>query len=74
MRIFGLLGLLVALVTVGLLVKSQFTHLAAPALPSDSSTSIPAGTANNQRQQIPQQYKQAIDAAMQPSRKMPDDN
>ncbi len=74
MRIFGLVGLLAALVIVGLLVKKQFNGLAAPVLPPGSITSMPAGTAQGQNQQIQQQYKQAIDAAMQQPRKMPDDN
>ncbi|RZI97629.1 MAG: hypothetical protein EOP78_00305 [Variovorax sp.] len=75
MRIFGLVGLLLALVIVGLLVKKQFTTLAAPSLPPvPGATAAPGGTAKDQSQQIQQQYKQAIDAAMQQPRKMPDDN
>ncbi|RYF35409.1 MAG: hypothetical protein EOO26_00875 [Comamonadaceae bacterium] len=75
MRIFGLVGLLLALVIVGLLVKKQFTTLAAPSLPPvPGATAAPAGTVKDQSQQIQQQYKQAIDAAMQQPRKMPDDN
>jgi hypothetical protein len=74
MRIFGLIGLLLALVIVGVLFKKQFTSLAAPNLPPVPGTSAPpSGTVRDQSQQIQQQYKQAIDAAMQP-RKMPDDN
>ncbi|MEB0055827.1 MULTISPECIES: hypothetical protein [unclassified Variovorax] len=82
MRIFGLVGLLVALVIVGLLAKKQLAPIAAPTLPA--TTSVPgapapaAGTApanaREQSQQMQQQYKQAIDAAMQPQRKMPEDN
>ena len=82
MRIFGLVGLLVALVIVGLLAKKQFTTIAAPGLPASTivpGQQAPAGptapaNAREQSQQVQQQYKQAIDAAMQPQRKMPDDN
>lgn len=78
MRIFGLIGLLVALVIVGLLVKKQFTTLAAPSLPPvPGATAAPVvsdGTVKSQSQQVQQQYKQAIDAAMQQPRQMPDDN
>lgn len=79
MRIFGLAGLLVALVIVGLLAKKQFATIAAPALPAVPGAQAPAAgaapaNAREQSQQIQQQYKQAIDAAMQTPRKMPDDN
>ncbi|CAN5919686.1 hypothetical protein BH11PSE13_BH11PSE13_31250 [soil metagenome] len=82
MRIFGLVGLLVALVIVGLLAKKQFAKIAAPALPAPTTAlgpqapAIGAAPANAraQSQQFQQQYKQAIDAAMQAPRKMPDDN
>ncbi len=75
MRIFGLIGLLLALVIVGVLVKKQFTTLAAPSLPAVPGATAPAsGTVRDQSQQVQQQYKQTIDAAMQQPRKMPDDN
>ena len=75
MRIFGLLGLLLALVIVGLLVKKQFTTLATPGLPPvPGATATQGSTAKDQSRQMQQQYKQAIDAAMQQPRKMPDDN
>lgn len=81
MRIFGLVGLLVALVIVGLLVKKQFTTLAAPSLPPvPGATAAPVApvapdaTVKSQSQQVQQQYKQAIDAAMQQPCQMPDDN
>ena len=75
MRIFGLVGLLLALVIVGLLVKKQFTGIAAPALPAvpGAAAAAPAGTVRDQSQQIQQQVKQALDAAMQ-QRPVPDDN
>lgn len=75
MRIFGLLGLVLALVIVGLLVKKQFTTLAAPSLPAvPGASAAPQGTVKDQSQQIQQQYKQAIEAAVQQPRAMPDDN
>ena len=82
MRVFGLVGLLVALVIVGLLAKKQFATIAAPVLPAPKAVTdaqAPAadtGPANagERSQQVQQQYKQAIDAAMQTPRKMPDDN
>lgn len=75
MRIFGLVGLLLALVIVGVLAKKQFASLAAPSLPTvPGATAPPSGTVRDQSQQIQQQYKQALDAAMQQPRKIPDDN
>ena len=82
MRIFGLVGLLVALVIVGLLAKKQFATIAAPTLPAPttvpgapaSATGAAPANGREQSQQLQQQYKQAIDAAMQTPRKMPDDN
>lgn len=66
MRIFGLVGLLVAFVIVGLLAKKQFVTIAAPdAAPVD---------AREQSRQVQEQYKRAVDAAMQTRRQMPDDN
>ena len=84
--IFGLIGLLVALVVTGLLVRQQLkaTQVPVPALqlpavagdaaPSGADTiSMPAsGTPAQQSQQIQQQFKQALDKAMQ-ARPMPDD-
>ena len=86
MRIFGLVGLLVTLVIVGLLAKKQFATLAAPALPAPTTVSgaqapaagtTPANASEQSQQaqqQVQQQYKQTIDAAMQTPRKMPEDN
>ena len=69
--IFGVLSLLLVLAVVGLLVKKQ---LASPqqAIPA-SAPAKPAGTVQEQSQQIQQQYKQAIDAALQQARPVPDD-
>lgn len=76
MRALGLVGLLLALLIVGLLVKKQLSGVAAPVLPAGPAATgnAPAGgDARAQSQQIQQQIKQSLDAAMQP-RPMPDDN
>ena len=68
--VFGVLGLLVVLATVGVLAKKQFSGL--PASASDAAR--PAGvTAPVQSKQFQQQYKQSVEAAMQPARPMHDD-
>ncbi len=65
---FGLVGLLLAMAMVGVLVKRQMasTGLSAPA-------SEPRGTVREQSQHIQQQYKQAVEEAMQKPRDVPDD-
>ncbi len=75
MRIFGLVGLLLALVIVGLLVKKQFVGIAAPVLPTvqGAAAAAPTGTVRDQSQQIQQQIKQSLDSAVQ-QRPTPDDN
>lgn len=75
MRTLGLVGLLLALLIVGLLVKKQLNGVAAPVLPAGPAAAgkAPAGDARAQSQQIQQQIKQSLDAAMQP-RPMPDGN
>lgn len=78
MRIaFGVVGLVVALAIVGVLVKKQLasTHAVVPALqiPGAAAASAPTGTVREQSQQIQQQYKQALEAAMQQPRPMPDE-
>ena len=81
---FGILGLLLVLALVGLLVKKQLTpsaasRLAPPALVlpgttgADVAPATPAATVQSQTQEIQQQYKQALEAAMQQARPVPDD-
>ena len=78
--VFGMVGLLIALVIVGFVVKKQLasTRQAVPALqvPGSQVPGLPATDSNAsvkaQSQQIQKQYKQAIDAAVQ-SRPMPDE-
>lgn len=65
MRILGLLGLVLALVIVGLVAKRQLAELRPAA-------HAPAETVRGQAQNIEQQYKQAIESAMQSaSRELP---
>ena len=75
--VFGMVGLVVALAIVGVLVKKQLasTRAVAPSLqiPGVAPASAPTGTVREQSQQIQQQYKQALDAAMQQARPMPDE-
>ena len=77
MRIFGLLGLVAALVIVGLLVKQQLrtTRVPVPALAAPgASAPAPAGTVREQSRQIQQQYQDALDAAMKAQpRDLPDE-
>jgi hypothetical protein len=77
MRVFGLLGLVLALVIVGLIAKKQLMTAAAP-LPSVPGAAAPApvdapADVRTQSQQVQQQVKDALDAAAQ-ARKMPDEN
>ena len=71
MRVMGLLGLVLALVIVGLLVKKQMAAARAP-LPSLAPAASAPTTVRAQSQQVQQQVKEAMDAAMQ-QRAMPDD-
>ncbi|WP_077003277.1 hypothetical protein [Variovorax sp. KK3] len=69
MRVLGLLGVVLALVIVGLLVKKQLGMVAAPAAPAVA----PGQPAAAQPRQAEQQFKQALDAAMQQPRPVPDE-
>ncbi|TAM46509.1 MAG: hypothetical protein EPN61_05230 [Burkholderiaceae bacterium] len=78
---FGLAGLLIALALVGLLVKKQLAalHQPVPALQpaaqgSANPDGAPAATVKEQSRQIEQQYKQALQGAMQKARPAGDGN
>ncbi|MEC5213871.1 hypothetical protein RCH06_002426 [Polaromonas sp. CG_9.5] len=81
--VFGLISLLIVLLVVLGLAKKQLAstpavpiHVQNPALvdPSVTLPVVPAGaTPQAQRQQIEQQIKQSLDAAMQQSHPVPDD-
>ena len=62
---FGVLSLLVALAAVAVLAKKQFATPAA--------TSAPTLTPQQQSNQAQQQYKNALEGAMQQARPMPED-
>jgi hypothetical protein len=71
---FGLVGLVVVLAIVAVLAKQQLASQKAvvPTLqPSGAMTPTPTGNVREQSQQIQQQYKQALDAAMQHPRSEP---
>jgi hypothetical protein len=63
--------------TVGWLAKTQLasTRQSVPSLavPGADASSAPAGNVREQSQQIQQQVKQSVEAAMQQARPMPDD-
>ena len=75
--VFGMVGLVVALAIVGVLAKKQLasTRSVVPSLQVPGAASVPAptGTVREQSQQVQQQYKQALEAAMQQARPLPDE-
>jgi hypothetical protein len=78
---FGLVGLVVALAIVAVLAKKQLNSVNAIQVPQPAGTSPgavvppvdPNATVKEQSQQIQQQYKQAVEGALQQARPMPDD-
>lgn len=80
--LFGLVGLLLALAIVGVVVKKQLASnqqivpTLTPASAANGAASDPAGppaTVREQSQQVQQQYKQAVEGAMQQARPMQDE-
>ena len=75
--VFGVVGLVVALAIVGVLAKKQLasTQAVVPSLQVPGAAPVPAptGSVREQSQQVQQQYKQALEAAMQQARPLPDD-
>ncbi|MGJ7496259.1 hypothetical protein ACSFA8_14375 [Variovorax sp. RT4R15] len=69
MRSLGLIGLVLALLIVGVLVKKQMNSVAPAAAPQSGA---PAPAVRAQSQQIQQQVREQVDAAMQ-ARPLPDD-
>jgi hypothetical protein len=67
--IFGVLGLLLVVVIVGVLAKKQLGAGVAPR----AADGEPAAAAPATPQQQVQQFKQAVDGAMQQARPMPED-
>lgn len=77
MRGLNLLALIIVVAVIGLVVKNQTVGLRAqPAgvvVPAAPDAAAPAGNVREQSQQIQQQYKQALDAALQqPARNVDD--
>ena len=70
-RIFGLIGLVVALAIVGLLMKKQLTGTAARAVSVQGPGTLGAPASNPR--QVQEQFKQSLDAAMQQPRDVPDE-
>jgi hypothetical protein len=76
---FGWVSLVLALGLVGVLVRKLMTLTSVPGLPvpaaQDAATAAPqpAGDAARQSQQIQQQYRQALEGALQQARPMPDE-
>lgn len=70
MRSLGLIGLVLALVIVGVLVKRQMSSMAGtpPAADAPPQLSQP-----EQARHVQQQFKQSLDEAMQQPRPIPDD-
>lgn len=64
MRVFGLLGLVLALLIVGFLASKQMRG-AAPSSAAPGANAPAASSVRDQSQQVQQQFKQSLDAAMQ---------
>ena len=74
--VFGILGLVVVLGMVGWLTKTQVasTRQAIPSLAAPGTEPVtPEGDVRGQSQQIQQQVRQSVEAAMQQARPMPDE-
>jgi hypothetical protein len=69
MRALGLVGMLVALLIVGLLVKKQL----GVGVPASGAAASPAAAVSSNPRQAQEQFKQSLDAAMQAPRALPDD-
>ena len=64
----GILGLLLALVVVGLLAKKQLGGVAVTVPGTPAGISVPAGTPQQQSQQLQDQVKKSVEDAMQQKR------
>lgn len=77
--IFGVLSLLIVVAVVGTLVKKQRVEVSTISIhPQEASpvavpASAPVGNVRQQSQQIQQQVRQSLDAAMQQARPAPED-
>ena len=72
--LFGVLGLLVVVLVIGLLAKKQLESMAGPSglpTPAGAAPSTAAGPVTPQ--QTVRQFQQAVEGQMQQARPMPDD-
>jgi multidrug efflux pump subunit AcrB len=76
--VFGIVSLVVVLVIVGLLAKTQLGGQSSPAAANTTGVNLPVvtpgATPQQQSQQVQAQFKQSLDGALQQARPMPDDN
>ena len=64
----GILGLMLALLVVGLLAKKQLGGVSVTVPAGAAGASAPAGTAQQQSQQLQEQVKKSVEDAMQQRR------
>jgi multidrug efflux pump subunit AcrB len=76
--VFGVVSLLVVLVIIGFLAKTQLGGQVRPAATNSSGVSVPVvtpgTTPQQQSQQVQEQFKQSLEGALQQARPMPDDS
>ncbi|MGV3571158.1 MAG: hypothetical protein ACO1PB_11205 [Ramlibacter sp.] len=69
--IFSIVGLLLVVAVIGVLAKKQLGAGVAPATPSTEVPGVATPTGTPQQQQ--EQFKRAVEGAMQQARPMPDE-
>jgi hypothetical protein len=72
--LFGIVGLLLTLVIIGVLAKKQMGALTTVAPPAGFASAPAGATVQQQSQLIQQQVKQSVESTMQQARPMPDEN
>ena len=71
--IFGVFSLLIVVAVIGFMAKKQIGSISDIKVPgAAASSAAPTGNAQQQSQQIQQQFKAAAEAAMQPVRVEPE--
>jgi hypothetical protein len=75
--LLGLVGLLLVLAVAGIVVRKQMAAIQTPLptlqAPAGEAAIPPASDVHGQSRQIQQQYKQALEGALQAPRQMPDE-
>jgi hypothetical protein len=68
--VFALVGLLIVVAVIGLLSKKQMAPIMPTGLPPEisSENGVPPALTQSTPQQLPQQFKKAVDEAMQKAR------